>query len=64
MTATGIARRKVRRLVIEEDNCGNWRIRLYFNKGRCKLLGETYDTHNTACLAASGVQLEQNWFPK
>ena len=63
MTSTGIQRRKVRHLVIEEDSCGNWRIRLYFNKGRCKLLGDTYDTHNTACLAASGVQLEQNWFP-
>lgn len=58
-----IKTRKVRRLVIEEDRCGDWRIRLYFDKGRCKQLGETYDTHRTACLAASGIPFQQNWFP-
>jgi hypothetical protein len=58
-----IQTRKVRRLVIEEDRCGDWRIRLYFDKGKCKSLGETYDTHHSACLAASGIPTKQNWFP-
>jgi hypothetical protein len=60
---SNIKTRKIRRLVIEEDRLGDWRIRLYFDKGRCKLLGQTYDTHHNACLAASGVPLQQNWFP-
>jgi len=51
-------KRKVRRLVIFEDKCGNWRIQILFNKGKCKTLGDTYDTHNTACRAASGIPLE------
>lgn len=59
----GVKTRKVRRLVIEEDRCGDWRIRLYFDKGRCKLLSQTYDTHSTACLAASGIPIEHNWVP-
>lgn len=63
MSDTGIMKRKVRRLVIEEDRLGDWRIRLYFNKGRCRVLGESYDTHGAACLAASGVPVEQNWVP-
>ena len=63
MTNPAIKTRKVRRLVIEEDRLGDWRIRLYFDKGRCRLLGETYDTHGTACLAASGIPLTHNWFP-
>lgn len=63
MSTTGIKKRKVRRLVVEEDKCGDWRIRLYFDKGRCRAIGETYDSHRTACLAASGIQTEHNWFP-
>lgn len=63
MTDTGIKTRKVRRLVIEEDRCGDWRIRLYFNRGRCRLLGETYDNHSSACHAASGVPVVHNWVP-
>lgn len=55
-------KRTVRKLVVEEDRCGSWRIRLYFDKGRCKLLGQTYDTHHNACLAASGIELVQPWY--
>lgn len=61
-SSTRIQTRKVRRLVIEEDRLGDWRIRVYFDKGRCKLLGETYDSHRTACLGASGIRMVQNWF--
>lgn len=53
--------RKVKRIVIFEDRCGDWRIRLYFDKGPHKVLGETYDTHNHACLGASGISLKQTW---
>ena len=63
MDSTSTKTRTVRRLTIEEDRCGNWRIRLHFNKGRCKLMGETWDTHTSALLAASGIPLKQNWYP-
>jgi hypothetical protein len=60
----GLKKRKVRRLVVEEDRCGDWRIRLYFDKGRCMLLRQIYDNHRSACLAASGIPpVEHNWVP-
>jgi hypothetical protein len=62
MNSVGIKTHKIRRLQIEEDRCGNWRIRIFFNKGRQKLLRETYDTHTSACLSASGIAVVQNWF--
>lgn len=63
MDNIGIQKRKVRKIVIEEDRCGDWRIRLYFDKGRCKVYGETYDHHRNAVLAASGIPLEHPWVP-
>ena len=53
--------RKLRQLVIAEDRLGDWRITLYFNRGRYKTLDGTYDNHQTACLAASGTRFEQSW---
>lgn len=61
ITESPIKKRKIRRITVEEDRCGDWRIRLYFDKGRCKVLGQTYDTHRNACLAASGIPLEHNY---
>lgn len=59
----GLQRRKVRKIVIEEDKCGDWRIRVYFDKGRCKASQLAYDNFSGACKAASGIDAEQNWVP-
>jgi hypothetical protein len=56
-----VTRRKIRRIVIEEDRFGLWVIRLYFNKGKCTTLPGSWDTHHSACLAASGVAMIQDW---
>ena len=52
---------KIRRIEILENRFGLWQITLYFNKGPKKLLDQSWDTHESACLRASGLSAKQPW---
>lgn len=61
-TRSGVERpvvRSIRRIEIERDSLKNWRIRLYYNKGRCRLLPMSYGTHTEACTGAGKLQESQ-----